>query len=269
VSSTPPATQPSGANPGLPDAASTASLAADADTPAPDSTNDQTLTANLPGTPAPPTDSKTADLLASNSPAADTVGLTNMFESVPPGSNVVFILDHSKSMQTGGKTAAARQELLRHIKAMKPESKFYVLFSDSGGYDGMPASGPVEANPENIRSMTNWLFSTGDAVGADPAKAVERALALTPAPDTLWVLSGDDFSQSAVDSIRQTNAATQARINTIGFYSRNGEPELKDIASQNHGIYHFVPPPDTNANVTPGGTLPPAATTNANRPSSP
>jgi len=241
----------------------------DTDTPPPDSTNDQRRTAGLLPAATQPTDLTTAGLLATNPPPTGTAGQTNIFDSDPPGSNVVFILDHSPGMQTGGKSAAARQELLRHIQAMKPENKFFVLFSHSGGFEAMSGSNLVAATPQNISLITNWLLSTGHTVGADPAKAVERALALTPAPDTLWLLSGDEFSQTVVDSIRQTNASVKARINTIGFYSRDGERELQDIAGQNHGIYRFVPPPDTNASVTPGGMPSPAATSNTNHPSSP
>jgi hypothetical protein len=184
-----------------------------------------------------------------------------MFDSDMAGSNVVFILDHSADMQSGGKSAAARHELLKHIQAMGPESKFDVLFFQSGGYEEMPTPGPLAATPENIRAMTNWLFSVGPTNGTDPATAVGHALALGPAPDTVWLLSGDEFPSNVVDAIRETNALIRAHINTIDFSSTNGEQVMRDIAEQNHGVYRFVPPPV--------GTPPSAAGANVNPASSP
>ena len=207
--------------------------------------------------------SGTAALLGTNllPDITDTTPPTNIFDSAATGSNVVFVLDHSTNMQNGGKSAAARQELLKHIKAMTPESKFDVLFFHSGGYDEMPGRGPLAATPENIGTITNWLFSVGHTNGTDPAKAVGRALGLGPAPDTIWLLAGDELSPAVVDAIRQTNALIRAHINTIDFYCHCAEQELRDIADQNHGVYRYVPPPDE--------TSPPAAPAPANPPSSP
>ena len=229
----------------------------------------------------------TAALLGTNLPpgSTDTTGQNNMFDSDTAGFNVVFVLDDSTNMQSGGKSAAARQELLKHLQEMTPASKFDVLFSHSGGYEEMPARGLLAATPENIRAMTNWLFSVGHTNGTDPAGAVGRALGLGPAPDTIWLLSGDEFPAADVDAIRQTNALIRAQINTIDYYSHFGEPVLRDIADQNHGVYRYVPPPDATpqpaaaANATPpsspGQGIGPAAAdlmnaaTNANPPSSP
>jgi hypothetical protein len=194
---------------------------------------------------------------------------TNIFDSDTPGSNFVFVLDHSLSMKSNGKSAAARQELLSKVEAMKPEQDFYVLFFHSGGYEGMPTLGPVAATPENIRAMTNWLFSVGHKFGSDPTKGVERALGLAPAPDTLWLLSDGEFSPKIVNAVREANGPIHAHINTIGFYSRDGEPVLREIAGENQGIYRFVPPPDKNAGVTPDAPVPPAVTSDGKPPSSP
>ena len=153
-------------------------------------------------------------------------------------------------MKSRGKSTAARQELVNTLEMMDPAQKFYVLFFHSGGYVGMPAPGPVDATPENIRAMTNWLFSVGHKFGSDPTKAVQRALELTPAPDAVWLLSDGKFSTKAVAAIRDANDSVNAHINTIGFYSHAGEQVLRQIAGENRGVYRFVPPPDaasTNA----------------------
>jgi len=195
----------------------------------------------------------------------------NIFDSDKPASNIVFIMDHSLSMRSQGKSTAARQELVRKLEAMTPDQKFYVMFFHSDGYDAMPTPGPVAATPENVRAMTNWLFSVGHRFGSDPSKAVERALDLAPAPDTLWLLSDGEFSNSkdVVDAIRAVNGPVGARVNTIDFYSHDGEEGMRRIAGENNGIYRFVPPPDKNAAAAPDGTTPPAGASDQNPPSSP
>jgi hypothetical protein len=163
------------------------------------------------------------------------------------GSNVVIILDNSMGMMTNGKSVSARQAVVRTLQSMNASNTFYVLFFHSGGYEGMPSLGPVPATPENVRAMTNWLFSVGHRTGADPTKAMQRALGLAPAPDTVWLLSGGGFSDKVIDNIRQANESVNAHINTIGLYTRDGEQGMRRIAGENRGAYRFVPPPNRPA----------------------
>ena len=159
------------------------------------------------------------------------------------GSNVVFMLDNSMNMTNGGKSVTARQEVARALQSMNAGQLFYVLFFHSGGYEGMPALAPLPASPENIRAMTNWLFSVGHRTGADPGKAIQRALGLAPAPDTVWIQSGSPLSDNAIDNIREANASVNAHVNTIGLYTHDGEEAMRRIAGENRGVYRFVPPP--------------------------
>jgi hypothetical protein len=188
----------------------------------------------------PPALPRTAELLGnSNAPGP-------VFDPLA-GSNVVFVLDNSLGMMTNHKSFYARQELVRALQSMYPARTFYVLLFHSGGYEGMPALGPVAATPENVRDMTNWLFTVGYRNGADPTKAMLRALGLSPAPDQVWLLSGDAFPDTVIDSIREANSAVNARINTVGFHSRDAEAQLRQIAYENRGVYRFVPPPNPPA----------------------
>jgi hypothetical protein len=162
------------------------------------------------------------------------------------GSNVVFILDNSFSMLTNGKSLFARHEVLRTVESMNAGSLFYVLFFHTGGYEGMPSLAPLPASPENIQAMTNWLFSVGHRAGADPAKAILRALGLSPAPDTVWLLSGSELPDNVIDNVREANASLHAHINTVGLYTRDGEEALRRIADENRGVYRFIPPPNAS-----------------------
>jgi len=184
-----------------------------------------------------PIPARTTDLLGNDG------ALSPMFDA-EAGSNVVFILDNSLSMMTNGKSFPARQALARTLESMNPGQNFYVLFFHSGGYEGMPSLSPLPATPENVRGMTNWLFSVGHRTGADPTKAVQRALGLSPAPDTVWLLSDSELPDKVVDNVREANASVNARINTISFYSRAGEQAMRQVADENRGVYRFIPPPN-------------------------
>ncbi len=178
---------------------------------------------------------RTSELLGTSAPL--------LFDS-RLGTNVVFLLDNSLDMMTNGKSAAAREQLVHSLESMDPMHSFYVLFFHSGGFEGMPSLGPMAALPENICAMTNWLFSAGHRSGGDPSKAMQRALGLAPAPDVIWILSGSATPENSIDSIRGANASIHARIFTIGFYARDAEDALRQIAGENRGAYSYVPPPE-------------------------
>lgn len=191
-------------------------------------------------TPENPAPARTADLLGNE-------GEPWRLSGAEAGSNVVFMLDHSLSMMTNGTSIFARREVERTLESMNGSQTFYVLFFHSGGYEDMPSLGPVPATPENVRAMTNWLFSVGHRSGADPTRAIQRALGLLPAPDTVWLWSDGAMPDKVVDNVREANASVNARINTIGFDSRAGEPGMRRMADENRGAYRFVPPPTAPA----------------------
>jgi hypothetical protein len=209
------------------------------ETPPPEPANKDSTAALLAANAAVPAQPppRTAQLLRKDD------ALEHVFDT-QSGSNVVFILDNSMNMLTNGKSLSARQELVQTLQSMNPAQTFYVLLFHSGGYEGMPSLGPVPAAPENVLAMTNWLFSVGHRTGADPTKAMLRALGLVPAPDTVWLLSGSALPDGVVDNIREANASVNARINTVGLYTRDGEQEMRRIADENRGVYRFVPPPN-------------------------
>jgi hypothetical protein len=199
----------------------------------------------------------TASLLGVNSdkatliPGASTT-TTVATPSEPPGrrlasmtseTNVSFIVDQSLSMKNSGKTTRARSELIKILDAMGPSRTFYVIFFHSGGYEEMPGLGPVPATSDNIRAITNWLFSVGHRFGSDPAKAMRRALGMFPSPDTVWLISDGEFSKSAVQAIREANETVNAHINTLALYNPEGRRVMRQIADENGGICRFIAPP--------------------------
>jgi hypothetical protein len=185
-----------------------------------------------------PVPARTADLLGN-----DPERLFNP----DAGSNVVFILDNSMNMTNGDKSSSARQEVVRALQSMSASQLFYVLFFHSGGYEGMPALAPLAASRENVSAMTNWLFSVGHRTGADPTKAVQRALGLAPAPDVVWILAGSALPEDVVDNIREANSSVNAHINTIAYHTHDGEEAMRRMADENRGVYRFVAPPHASS----------------------
>jgi hypothetical protein len=170
------------------------------------------------------------------------------------GSNVVFVLDRSMSMKDNSKSTVARQDLVNTLRNLGTNKTFYVLFFP---YTHMPGTNPLPATKANIDSMTNWIFSTSHSIfGSNPDRAMMDAFKMKP--DTIWLLSDGEFSTNVVQAIDDANDPLHASINTVGFYSREGEPVLRKIAEDNHGTYRFVPPPnvDGDTNAVPSGKAP-------------
>ena len=216
-----------------------ATVKADAAAP---SENGPTSTAALLGV-----DSGTATDIAGASTGTTAATPSDLPRRSLPGmtseTNVSFVVDHSLSMRRNGKTTRARSELLKILETLGPAKTFYVLFFHSGGYEAMPGLGPVPATPDNIRAMTNWLFSVGHRFGSDPGKAMRRALGMVPAPDTVWLISDGGFSKTAVQTIREANETVNAQINTVALYSAEGRQVMRQIADENRGICRFIAPP--------------------------
>ena len=204
--------------------------------------------------PPPPTDAKTP---GNPTGAGDGAGGGKKEEPPPEpkafdplaGTNVMFVLDRSLSMR-GEKSVRARQELVNTLNKLGPGKSFYVMFFPEAA---MPTGGPLPATPQNIRSITNWLFSLGHAYGSDPTKAVEKGLALKP--DTLWLLSDGEFSAAVPAAIHTANVSAKTHIHTVGLYDGKGEKTMRQISGENGGTYRFVPPPGTGAK-TPAGAAP-------------
>jgi hypothetical protein len=155
------------------------------------------------------------------------------------GTNIVFVLDRSLSMNHGDKSLVARLELVNTLEHLGPEKSFFIIFFP---YKPMPADGPLPATSENIQRITNWIFSVGHKYDwSGPTDALLKGFQFEP--DTMWLLSDGKFSRTVATGLRKVNEGARVHIHTIGFYSREGESIMRQIAEENNGTYRFVPPP--------------------------
>ena len=191
----------------------------------------------------------TGSQIPTNAPDANVnTNTANPFDQ--RGSNVVFVLDRSLSMKDNHKSAVARKDLVNTLRHLDTNQTFYIYFFP---YKAMPATNPLPATSANIDSITNWIFSTSHSIeGSNSGKSILAALKMKP--DTIWLLSDGEFSTNVVGAIHDANDPLNASINTVGFYSREGEPVLRKIAEENHGIYRFVPPPGTDNGTNAGSS---------------
>jgi len=174
-------------------------------------------------------------LEASTGPAT---GTASFFGLKARGSKFVFVVDRSGSM-AGPKLQAAKDELIRSLRALAPTMSYYVFFYNHT-FTPMPAKHLVPANARNRDVFENWIASIPSGGSTNPVPAMTEALRFQP--DAIWLLSDGLFPPAAADLIRNENPNAHTQIHTIAFYDNQGEPLLRRIAEENRGRYRFVPP---------------------------
>ncbi len=175
------------------------------------------------------------------------------------GNRFVFIVDSSNSMR-GNKFADAKRELIYAIRRLSKEQYFYVIFFDADaermvldtGPNAEPAPRPVPATSENMMKVERWIESVQNELKTNPFEAVEFAMGLYP--DAIYLLTDGQFTDKGrtvrylerENFIQDDLGQRQVKVvfHTIGFYSRDGEEVLKEIARKYKGTYQFVAPPN-------------------------
>jgi prepilin-type N-terminal cleavage/methylation domain-containing protein len=155
--------------------------------------------------------------------------------SIDKGSSdgrLIFLIDKSGSMH-GERLAVAKKALLNTLQQMEEGSKFYIYFFNRDA-DAMPASAMLDATPNNITRMTEWLDTRDARGGTDPIPALNGAFGHEP------------FHPRVMDTVNQLNAGKDIKVNTLGLgdeiRGRRGEALLMIIAKENGGTYTYVNP---------------------------
>lgn len=165
-------------------------------------------------------------------------GTASFFGLKAQGSKFVFVVDRSGSMR-GPKLQAAKDELIRSLRGLAPNMKFYIFFYDES-FMPMPSDHLVPADEHNRAFFEKWIKGIPSGGGTNPAPAMAQALRFQP--DAIWLLSDGLFPPYAADLIRNENPNAHTQIHSIAFYDNRGEPILRKIAEENRGHYRFVPP---------------------------
>ena len=178
------------------------------------------------------------------------------FGSKATGNRFVYVVDASPSMRRDGAFEAAKEEILRSLRSMKPKQRFGVIFF--GGelrhleFElGQKLDGPVNATQENIEKAVDWLRKvTVQKDGRPPIDAIESALEFQP--DGIFLLfDGDTKMDNWTQTVRELNTSdgflsdggTQVPIHVIHFFREEFQGAMQLLAHQNGGTYRFVPKP--------------------------
>ncbi len=164
------------------------------------------------------------------------------FELRTAGTKFVYVLDGSGSMTEPHSEARSRLErvkieLLRSIGGLPAEMEFFVIFFNQNAIP-MPAEKLQRATLENKRKYLEWCVKIKGGGSTDPRAAVKQALKLEP--DVIYLLTDGVFSENIAGLLRRENTRGVA-IHTFCFGDASSAAQLKDIASQNHGTYTFIP----------------------------
>lgn len=164
-------------------------------------------------------------------------GEATFYGASAKGNDFVFVVDRSGSMRRGRLTRACK-ELKRSLRTLSPDQRFYVIFFSSDARP-MPAAGLINATPENLDEMCEWIDNVGTQGGTFPLEALMASLALSP--DAIFFLTDGEFSDQVPAQIRQgPSSGDPIPIHCISFVSRAGKPMLKSIAGQSGGTYRHV-----------------------------
>lgn len=158
------------------------------------------------------------------------------------GERIVYLVDSSGSMGVGGRFQEEKDELIRSIRALKPDIKFTVIFYDDAPHFPRPLK-MQPATPENIEAMVKWI--TAHRLGFENRVLPALRNAITLKPDTVFLLSDgmSDFKPAAVcAAVRKLNAEVKARIHTISLHDPAGRRMMQQIAAENNGKYRLVAP---------------------------
>jgi len=176
------------------------------------------------------------------------------FGSKAVGNRFVYIVDASPSMRRDRAFDAAKEEILRSLRSMKPKQRFAILFF--GGTletleldPGEKIDQPQSATPENIEKAIRWLAKiTIQKDGKPPIDAVKSALELQP--DGICLLfDGDTKLDNWTQIVRRLNTSdgllsdggTKVPIHVIHFFRDEFQRSMQRLAEENAGSYRFVP----------------------------
>ena len=174
----------------------------------------------------------------------------------PSGNRIVYIVDMSFSMSSGGyfgpRYQRAVAEVLKSIDQLNQDQQFYVLLFCFDCYEmniGQPSGQFVPPTDEYKDQLARWLSSVQLGPGTDPRVAIVRALERDPS--CVFLLSDGEFNGRYFNNPpyrKQTTEVELAKlhnrhgcpIHTIGLEDKANQRDLTLISEQSGGRYKFV-----------------------------
>jgi Mg-chelatase subunit ChlD len=153
-----------------------------------------------------------------------------------PAKSTVFVIDVSGSMQNQDRLPRVVSSMKYAIEKLKPDQKFTVILFDSNFHTAPKGSGLLLATVANKDYIYKWLDNAPGGGGTNPAEAMN--IAIQEKPERIVLLSDGEFDPYCVDAITQANNSNRrpSKIDCVGLVEE--VETLKEIASQNKGIYY-------------------------------
>jgi hypothetical protein len=179
------------------------------------------------------------------------------FFGVGAGGNFFcYVVDSSGSMR-GGAWESAKEELFRSLATLSERQRFYIIFfakefvAIPEPEQRVPATYGLFATPRNIDHARRWIETIKLDRGGPPNDAL--AWAIDRDPDAIYLLTDGVTKTDVCTFLREKNRiddfinGQQVRvpIHAIAYQSLDGQSLLRQLAQENKGQFHYVPPPNT------------------------
>lgn len=176
----------------------------------------------------------------------DPKSKATFFGAEAVGNRFVFVIDSSRSME-GPRWKALCRELIRSIRSLSPDQKFFIIGFDSGEhpmFDLVPNKGAfLSPSPESLAKVAYWLESFQHGNATLPSKSMGIAMRLEP--DAIFLLSDGEIADNTVNDLRIWNhkkgpgkrIKTITPIHTVLLHSDIGFATLQTIAAENSGTF--------------------------------
>ena len=179
--------------------------------------------------------------------AADGTG-ANFFGVDSNGTEFIFIVDCSGSMDDFGRWTHAKRELRRSINGLTTDQRFLIMLYNNGYIAMNNSLELVPSTSQERRKAIRWLNRNHPDSWTFCSEALRQALSLRP--DAVFLLSDGKFNDLddvfiVLDEmnddfrLRRLNRR-QIPIHTVALGNHEGSFTMKQIADENNGVFKLV-----------------------------
>ncbi len=161
------------------------------------------------------------------------------------GDKFVFIVDSSRSME-GKRWSYAVMELIRTVKELGPDQKYFIICFDMTPHPIFDLAPPqneyIKASSRTLIKVRSWLRSHKLGYETRPASSLQ--IAINMKPDAIFLLSDGEIRDNSQVLLRSINRDEHQKplvpIHTIHLFSQDGKKALEEIAEENGGTFREV-----------------------------
>lgn len=168
------------------------------------------------------------------------VNETSFFGLRGGGKRICFIIDISSSMMVDAKLDRLKQELSATIQALKPDTRFSVVFFDDQAH--MISQAWMHTDAERTHAL-GVIAGQNTGGGTNPQGAFDFAFkTLDPLPDCIYYMTDGMTQVDVAAQLRSLNGGpNKTTVHAIAFGNGSLEVVMRQIAAENNGTYLFVP----------------------------